>query len=355
MLLLLRSIEYRTQSSINIIIFSDGYDLLYQVPTAEIAAMQKLRYGGLEVEVGMELYQIRAFAAVAELGHLTRAAERLHVSQPALSGQIKALESRLDLKLFERAPGGMVLTSAGRRLLPRAIEVLDAAEEFRRSASRLSGKVAGVLRVGTVNDPESVRLGRLLSAALRLHPGLELAVSREVSGEALEGVRSGRLDASYYFGELPGDDIASIELRKIAYRIAVPAAWAHHVEGAEWATIASVPWVLTPKISTYHALVTRLFDEQGLALPSRFVEADDESVIVNLVVSGVGASLLREEVALELEAAGTARIWGATRIVSTLWFTALAARRDDPMVKAAFDLVRESWRAPEVDRAVALA
>ena len=78
----------------------------------------------------MELYQIRAFVAVAELGHLTRASERLHVSQPALSGQIKALESRLDLKLFERAPSGMLLTAAGKNLLPRAIEALAAADAF---------------------------------------------------------------------------------------------------------------------------------------------------------------------------------------------------------------------------------
>ena len=91
----------------------------------------------------MELYQIRAFVAVAELGHLTRAAERLHVSQPALSGQIKALESILELKLFERAPSGMVLTAAGRQLLPLALEALASADEFRHAATRLSGQVAG--------------------------------------------------------------------------------------------------------------------------------------------------------------------------------------------------------------------
>ncbi len=99
--------------------------------------------------------------------------------------------------------------------------------------------------------------------------------------------------------------------------------------------------MLTPKISTYHALVTTLFAQQGLPLPSRFVEADDETVITNLVASGVGASLLREESALELERAGTAKVWGGTRVVSTLWFIALAARRDDPLIKATFDLVRE--------------
>lgn len=295
----------------------------------------------------MELYQIRAFAAVAELGHLTRAAERLHVSQPALSGQIKALESRLDLKLFERAPSGMVLTPAGRELLPRALEALAAADELRHAASRLTGHVAGVLRVGTVSDPESVRLGRVLAAALREHPKLEFAVSHQVSGEALEGVREGRLDASYYFGERPADELDALELRKFVYRIAVPTAWTHHVDHADWATIASLPWVLTPKISSYHALVTELFARHGLPLPARFVEADDEGVIMNLVASGVGASLLREEAALELERSGAVRIWGATRVVSTLWFVALATRRADPLIKATFDLVRASWQRAE--------
>jgi len=303
----------------------------------------------------MELYQIRAFVAVAELGHLTRAAERLHVSQPALSGQVKALESQLELKLFERAPGGMVLTSAGRQLLPRALEVLAAADEFRHAATRLSGQVAGTLRVGTVSDPKSVRLGRVLAAALRLHPRLELAVSHQVSGEALESVRQGRLDASYYFGDRPADDIAALELRKIAYRIAVPSAWSHHLGGDEWSTIASVPWVLTPRISTYHALITNLFAQHGLPLPARFVEADDETIITNLVASGVGASLLREESALELERAGAARIWGGTRVVSTLWFIALAARRDDPLIRATFALVRDSWQAEAANDRVAIA
>jgi len=61
----------------------------------------------------MELYQLRTFAAVAEFGHLTRAAEKVHVSQPAVSAQIKALEDELGLPLFDRTPTGMVLRVSG--------------------------------------------------------------------------------------------------------------------------------------------------------------------------------------------------------------------------------------------------
>ena len=61
----------------------------------------------------MELNRLRSFVVVAETGHLTRAAEKLHISQPALSAQIRALEDELDLTLFERTSTGMTLTAAG--------------------------------------------------------------------------------------------------------------------------------------------------------------------------------------------------------------------------------------------------
>src|SRR4029434_8227350 len=113
----------------------------------------------------MELYQLRTFAAVAELGHLTRAAERLHVSQPAVSAQIKALEDELGTPLLERGPAGMTLTSAGSKLLPFASRVLGAASDLRNQALALKGEIAGHLRLGTLSDPETPRLGKLPASA----------------------------------------------------------------------------------------------------------------------------------------------------------------------------------------------
>jgi DNA-binding transcriptional LysR family regulator len=97
----------------------------------------------------MELYQLRSFAAVAESGHLTRAADRLHISQPALSAQIKALEDELGVPLFERLPSGMELTPAGRSLLAEAQKVVAAAQVLRSHASAFKGEVAGRVSVGT--------------------------------------------------------------------------------------------------------------------------------------------------------------------------------------------------------------
>ncbi len=81
----------------------------------------------------MEIYQLKAFVTVAEMGHLTRAAEKLHLSQPALSGQIKALEDELGLALFACSPAGMAPTRVGQRLLPAAQKLLVDAQQSRTS------------------------------------------------------------------------------------------------------------------------------------------------------------------------------------------------------------------------------
>lgn len=306
----------------------------------------------------MELYQLKTFAAVAEEGHLTRAAERLHVSQPAVSGQIKALEQELEVRLFERQASGMELTVAGRELLAAAQRVLTAADEMKQAARRLMGEIAGVLRIGTVSNPASIRIGDLLAAAIGRHPRLELELQHEVSGAALEAVREGRLDASFYFGDAPGRDVFALKLREPVYCVAAPAAWADRIRTADWAEIAAMPWILTPALSTHNRLVTRLFEKQGIEPPQSRVEADQESVIETLVVSGVGVSLLREELAQERAAGGEICIWDKARLRTTLWFVCAAGREEDPMLKALIELLRETWQLAEpasVKRAPALA
>jgi DNA-binding transcriptional LysR family regulator len=291
----------------------------------------------------MELYQLRTFAAVGEVGHLTRAAERLHLSQPAVSGQIKALERELDLRLFERTRGGMSLTPAGRELLAEAQRVLAAADAFKHRAQRLAGVVSGKLRLATVSDPESIRLGDLTAATVAQYPQVELELHHEVSGAALEGVRDGRFDISFFYGDQPGADFRALRLREFVYCVTAPAAWQERIERADWAAIATLPWVLTPAISTHNRLVTRLFEQQGVTPPERGVEADTESVIGSLVRSGVGVSLMREELARGLAASGEVCIWPQARLRTTLWFVCAADRAADPIVKAMFGLQRDIW------------
>lgn len=110
----------------------------------------------------MDLKHIRTFAAVARVGNLTRAAEHLHLTQPALSLQLKSFQEALDLPLFTRTAQGLAPNADGRALLPSAQRVLDALEDFERAIGALRVTVQGELRLGTILDPEFLRLGATL-------------------------------------------------------------------------------------------------------------------------------------------------------------------------------------------------
>ena len=292
----------------------------------------------------MELYQLRTFAAVAEEGHLTRAAERLHLSQPAVSGHVKALEQELDVRLFDRASTGMVLTEAGKRLLAHALKVLSAADGVKRAAQQLHDEVAGVLHLGTVADPVDNRLGAVLSAAVLRHPLLRLELHQTMSGTALESVRDGNLDATFFFGDAPAAPLYALPLRQLIYRVAAPAAWAERIRTAGWKDIAAMPWIRTPSLSTHTRLVSQLFAAHGLETPEPAVLADDETVITSLVVSGLGIALVRDEVARTRAADGELAIWPGAAIETTLWFVCPLARVEEPPLAALLALVREAWQ-----------
>lgn len=290
----------------------------------------------------MELYQLRGFVAVAELGHLTRAADKLHISQPALSAQIRALEDALEVELFERKSNGMVLTAAGKRLVVEAEKLLSAARALRNEARAIKGEVAGIASVGTVSDPAFIRVGELLSAAVERYPRIEIQLHHEVSGEAFERVRDGALDASFYYGELAHRSVAGLTLRQIAYRIVAPAAWKERIDDAGWADIAGEPWIMTPSISTHNQLASALFREHEIG-PTKVVEADDEAVISSLVVSGLGMALMREDLALEKANAGEVCLWKDLRLTTTLQFVYLREREQDPIIRALLDLLKDVW------------
>jgi DNA-binding transcriptional LysR family regulator len=110
----------------------------------------------------MDLRLLNAFLTVAREGSLTRAAAELHMTQPAVSLQIKSLQSSLELKLFQRTPRGLTLTRDGQALLPHAQRAVATANEVLRAARAMRSESGGRLAIGTILDPAFLRLGQFL-------------------------------------------------------------------------------------------------------------------------------------------------------------------------------------------------
>ena len=253
------------------------------------------------------------------------------------------MEQILDLKLFERTATGMVLTAAGSVMLERARAVLGAVDQLRRSAAEVKGELIGVLRVGSVSDPQSNRVGDLLACAVSRYPKLQIELHQEMSGAALQAVQDRELDATFFFGDSPGSDFVALPLRQIVYRVAGPAAWADRIRHADWAAISALPWVRTPAISTHSHLVAQLFASHDIRLPEHRIEADDESLIIDLVIAGVGVSLIREDMARPRVQSGEICLWPRAKLRTTLWFVCAKGRAEEPLLRALLGCVRETW------------
>ncbi|GAA2101741.1 LysR family transcriptional regulator [Streptomyces albiaxialis] len=151
----------------------------------------------------MELRALRYFVVVAEELHFGRAAERLHIVQPAVSQRVARLERELGVGLFDRSTRHVRLTDAGHRLLPHAREALAAAERVRATAAELASEQCGVMRIGT-GSGFGARLAHGVRALRHAHPAVEpVLVDRPVAAR-LDGVRRGELDFALALGVREG-------------------------------------------------------------------------------------------------------------------------------------------------------
>ena len=289
----------------------------------------------------MDLKQLRLFVMVARHGSLTRAAEAVHLTQSALSLQLKALQEAVGTPLFRRTPHGMELLPAGEQLLPYAQAVLDAGTAFEAAAAGLSAQLSGRLRLGTILDPDFLRLGALLGLMLERHPALATDVSHGVSGWVLAQVLAGELDAGFYLG-LPEDRrIHGATLTRFRYRVTAPRAWKARVAKADWPQLVQLPWIWTPPESVHNRLLTARFAALG-ATPTIAAQVDVEPSMLDLVRAGVGLSLIRESIARAESRAGRVALTPQT-IDTELTLVCLARRRDEPAIAALFELAEEIW------------
>ncbi|MEH6378774.1 LysR substrate-binding domain-containing protein [Streptomyces sp. KLMMK] len=142
----------------------------------------------------MQLQQLRYFATLAEVRHFTRAAESLHVAQPSLSQQIRALERELGAELFQRARGNITLTDAGEALLPLARQILADTETARREVQEVAQLRRGRVRLGAPPSLCASLVPDVLRAYHARYPGIELLVDEGGSQDLVRTLAAGGLD-----------------------------------------------------------------------------------------------------------------------------------------------------------------
>ncbi|MFF1610962.1 LysR family transcriptional regulator [Amycolatopsis sp. NPDC058278] len=193
----------------------------------------------------MELRQLRYFVTVAEELHFGRAAERLHIVQPAVSQQIRRLERELEVTLLSRTTRSVSLTEAGQRFLPQARAVLAAADRAVDSVAEFRPSGA-LVRLGT-SEGLGDRLDKVLGAFARLAPSASLELLHAPTLQRLQRVRDGSLDATIVRGAWPSPGLDLTPLWMDEVLVALPAS--HPLASSsvvEFASLASLPVRLSP-------------------------------------------------------------------------------------------------------------
>ncbi len=294
--------------------------------------------------------ELHAFAMVAREGSVSRAAEILNLTQPAVSQQIKRLARETGMTLFERTGSGLRLTQDGAALLGKVEGVLAAMEDFRRSARKRSGQVSGTLKIGTIVDPDFIRLGPLLRRLRAEYPQITTELSHAVSGDILTRLMRGQIDAGFFLGApdqsvIAGDEaIHATPLADFSYRVIAPAGWQGRVEGAGWAELAALPWIGTPTASSHHGLLSDVFARHGAA-QNVVAKVDQEASMLEMVRAGIGLSLCRESIALHERQTNGLAVSDVAALPARLNFLTLDRHLGRPTVQALMQVLGQTWAA----------
>ncbi|MGL6072409.1 LysR family transcriptional regulator [Craterilacuibacter sp.] len=293
----------------------------------------------------MEIYQLRTFVTVAQQGHLTQAAELLHLSQPAVTAQIKALEEEVGMQLFDRSAGGVSLTVAGQALLPQAQSILAASRELLNRAKTLKGQLAGKANIGITLTPDTLRVGPWVARLVERYPLLDLRLHHGVTGDVLNLVRKKELDCGFYLGKNPYVNVTTVPLTQVRFRIIMPLSWQARAPEMSTKELGKLPWIGLSQFSSLSKITAELWRELNIS-PRKVTECDHLSALQELVVSGVGLALVREDDALLAARAGQVFVVPDIVKQAELQFVYPSERDGDPVLDALLSELRPVWGLP---------
>lgn len=249
-----------------------------------------------------DLYELTLFQLVAETGSFTRASEKAGLTQSAITRQIRGMEDRLEVALFERTTRRVCLTRAGQLLREKSKTILDAADELLDEVRRLLGKAPPTLRVGVARSIGLAYLPGYFFAFQRRHPEVQLQVTHQASREILASLEGGNLDAGLVCPppRLPpslkvthrfSDEFTAIAPPQFSRASDVASVTMKQLKKL----FASQRWLLIDRQGFTGRRLNHWLRAQGWLIEPA-MELDGFDVIVNLVSLGMGISLVPHRV-----------------------------------------------------------
>jgi DNA-binding transcriptional LysR family regulator len=303
----------------------------------------------------VEIRQLRAFMAIAESGTFTAGALRVHITQAAISMQIRQLENELGARVFVRAPRHVILTEAGEHLLQRARQILREHDAAVDEIAALAGAERGRLRIGSASamiltDP----LPKILKELRRQHPAAEVAVISGTSGALVDQILAGELDIA--FVSLPVD-VRGIQTERLSEDQLVAIASPRHKLAKQRTisayTLAGEKLILGERGGNTRRLIDQFFAQAGVSLHVA-MELSRQAAIRRMVEEDMGVGIVPlQSVKEEVEKGKLVRWWiEGAEINWQLGLAQLSGGYESPIVQKFISLARRYFVKEAINNSV---
>ena len=240
----------------------------------------------------MDIPQLRTLIHVAELGSLSKASDRLHIAQPALSRQVRLLEEELGVRLFERHGRGMILTEQGRDVLRHAMRVMVELEDIRAVVADENAPLRGHVSIGMPPTASDILSEPLVAAFRDMHPEATLRIVSAYSGYLLDWLHRGEIDAAILYDPKSARTLRITPLLEERLFLIGPPGSPFNLDTPVPFRALAEQRLLLPSVGHgLRSILDRHALEAAISLNVR-VEADSYSTLKSLVRSGHGVTVL---------------------------------------------------------------
>lgn len=243
----------------------------------------------------MELRQLRCFLAAADHLHFGKAALQLGILPAVLGRQIQALETELRVRLFVRSTRQVALSDAGKKLLPRARQLIADGDEIVQHLRELADSNPHLLRIGAIDSAASGLIPNLLRDLHAAHPDLEVVFVEDKTIRLMPQLLNGTLDLA--FVRPPERFDRNLQAKMLLEEHPILALPANHalanLDVVPMAALADVPMILPNRRVRPHShdLAVKLFEEEGLTMTVA-QEAEEKHTILRMVSAGIGGAIV---------------------------------------------------------------